>query len=88
MSTTGPARTSGEAAVLLTVIVQAARLLVAPADLRAAQGQTAAVGAAATAAARLMPVLEHARPTPVPPQPAPPAAERLPAPGVPEAPSR
>lgn len=90
VATTGPARTSREAHVLLTVVVQAARLLVALADLRAAQHQAAAAGAAAAAAAHLMPVLEYGRPVPVPPQPAPPTAERAPAPApaAPEEPSR
>ncbi|MEU7935259.1 relaxase/mobilization nuclease domain-containing protein [Micromonospora echinofusca] len=54
---TGPARDGGEAAVLLAVVVQAARLVVALAELRAAEQQAHAVGAAARAAAHLMPLL-------------------------------
>ncbi|MEU4645523.1 relaxase [Micromonospora sp. NPDC023814] len=54
---TGPARDGGEAAVLLAVVVQAARLVVALAELRAAEQQAHAAGAAARAAAHLMPLL-------------------------------
>ncbi|MEU8048086.1 relaxase [Micromonospora echinofusca] len=54
---TGGARDSGEAAVLLAVVVQAARLVVALAELRAAEQQAHAAGAAARAAAHLMPLL-------------------------------
>ncbi|MEU6077552.1 relaxase [Micromonospora sp. NPDC047074] len=54
---TGPARNGGEAAVLLAVVVQAARLVVALAELRAAEQQAHAAGAAARAAAHLMPLL-------------------------------
>ncbi|MEV0005865.1 relaxase [Micromonospora sp. NPDC050980] len=53
----GHARDGGEAAVLLAVVVQAARLVVALAELRAAQQQAHAAGAAAVAAAHLMPLL-------------------------------
>ncbi|MGC4808654.1 relaxase/mobilization nuclease domain-containing protein [Micromonospora sp. DT233] len=54
---TGPARDGGEAAVLVAVVVQAARLVVALAELRAAEQQAHAAGAAARAAAHLMPLL-------------------------------
>ncbi|MFF0256945.1 relaxase/mobilization nuclease domain-containing protein [Micromonospora zamorensis] len=53
----GHARDGGEAAVLLAVVVQAARLVVALAELRAAEQQAHAAGAAAAAAAHLMPLL-------------------------------
>jgi hypothetical protein len=49
----GHARDAGEAAVLLAVVIQAARLIVALAELRAVQQQAHAAGVAA--AARLMP---------------------------------
>ncbi|MFI7438203.1 relaxase/mobilization nuclease domain-containing protein [Micromonospora haikouensis] len=54
----GHARDGGEAAVLLAVVIQAARLVVALAELRAAQQQAHAAGAAAAAAAHLMPLLQ------------------------------
>jgi hypothetical protein len=55
----GHARDGGEAAVLLAVVVQVARLVVALAELRAAEQQAHAAGAAARAAAQLMPLLAH-----------------------------
>ncbi|MFI7080937.1 relaxase/mobilization nuclease domain-containing protein [Micromonospora sp. NPDC049903] len=55
----GRARDGGEAAVLLAVVVQAARLVVALAELRAAERQAHAAGAAAAAAAHLMPLLQQ-----------------------------
>ncbi|WP_406083868.1 relaxase [Micromonospora zamorensis] len=58
----GQARDGGEAAVLLSVVVQAARLVVALAELHAAQQQAHAAGAAAAAAAHLMPLLQSGAP--------------------------
>jgi hypothetical protein len=58
----GHARNASEGAVLLAVVTQAARLVVALAELRTAQRQADAAGAAAAAAARLMPLLSQAAP--------------------------
>ncbi|WP_027660829.1 relaxase/mobilization nuclease domain-containing protein [Salinispora fenicalii] len=71
----GHARNSGEAAILLAVVVQAARLVVALAELRAAQQQAHAAGAAAAAAAHLMPLLQPGIQVQVPTQSGTPQAQ-------------
>lgn len=71
----GHARDASEAAVLLAVVTQAARLVVALAELRTVQQQAHAAGAAAEAAARLLPMVQRAEQAPARPEtaPAPPA---------------
>ncbi|NYT96450.1 relaxase/mobilization nuclease domain-containing protein [Salinispora sp. H7-4] len=71
----GHARNGGEAAILLAVVVQAARLVVALAELRAAQQQAHAAGAAAAAAAHLMPLLQPGIQVQVPTQSSTPQAQ-------------
>jgi hypothetical protein len=56
----GRARDTGEAALVLAVMVQTARLVVLLAELRAAQRQVHAAGAAQAAASRLMPLISRA----------------------------
>lgn len=71
----GHARNGGEATILLAVVVQAARLVVALAELRAAQQQAHAAGAAAAAAAHLMPLLQPGIQVQVPTQSSTPQAQ-------------
>jgi len=56
---TGAARDGGEAVLLLTVVVAAARLAVRLAELHMAQQQLRAAGAAREAAARLLPLVSR-----------------------------
>lgn len=55
----GHARDIADAALLMAVVVQTARLIVALAELREAQRQVQAAGAAQQAAARLLPLLSQ-----------------------------
>jgi hypothetical protein len=75
MTIAGAARHSGEAALVVALVVAAARLIVALARLREAQQQAHAAGAARVAAERLMPLLRQVHQA-VPGTPAAPAAGR------------
>jgi hypothetical protein len=60
MTISGAARHGGEAAIVVALVVAAARLIVALARLREAQQQAHAAGAARVAAERMMPLLRQA----------------------------
>jgi hypothetical protein len=81
MATAGAARHRGEAAVMVALVVATARLIVALAQLREAQQDAHAAGAARVAAERMMPLLRQAQQAggSVPPV-ARPAAEQAPGP--------
>lgn len=61
MTISGAARHSSEAAVMVALVLAAARLIVALAELREAQQQAHAAGAARVAAERMMPLLRQAQ---------------------------